>query len=104
MDEWRWMGSNSLTILPAAQNPSVLRLNFSIPGELVSKPPVITVVLNGKTLERFRATSPEISRDYHVTPLGTPNVLQLSTDQMTKDATSGRDLGLRVRFISWGPG
>jgi DIE2/ALG10 family len=103
MDEWRWMGASSLTTLPPAQNETVLRLNFSIPGELVSKQPVITVSLNGKILERIRATTAEISRDYHVTPLGAPNVLQLSTDQTTKDAVTGRDLGLRVRFISWGP-
>jgi hypothetical protein len=104
MDEWRWMSSSSVTTLPPAQNQTVLRLNFAIPGELVSKQPAITVMLNGKMLERFRATGADISRDYHVTPLDGPNVMQLSTDQTSKDATTGRDLGLRVRFISWGPG
>ena len=104
MDEWRWMSASSTTMLPPAQNDTVLRLNFNVPGELVAKQPVITVALNGRTLERFRATSPDISRDYHVTPLNATNVMKLSTDQTTKDGTTGRDLGLRVRFISWGPG
>jgi hypothetical protein len=104
MDEWRWMGAKSITMLPPAQNDTVLRLNFNIPGELVAKKPLITVSLNGKTLERFRATTADISRDYHVTPLDGINVMELSTDQTTKDAITGRDLGLRVRFISWGPG
>jgi len=103
MDEWRWMSSSSLTTLPPARGPTFLRLNFAIPGELVSKQPAITVSLNGKTLERFRSTTADVSRDYHVTPLAAPNVLQLSTDQTVKDTTIGRDIGLRVRFISWGP-
>ncbi|HEY3052131.1 MAG TPA: glycosyltransferase family 39 protein [Thermoanaerobaculia bacterium] len=98
MDEWRWMGSHSVTTLPRAQGDTVLRLHFVVPTEIVSKQPNVTVTLNGKTLDRFRATEEFISRDYHVTPAMEPNVLELSTDQ-TLDKR-----GLKVRFISWGPG
>jgi dolichyl-phosphate-mannose-protein mannosyltransferase len=98
MDEWRWMGRESTTFLPPAAGDTVLRLHFVLPGELVGRQPAIGVVLNGKVLDRFRATDQYISRDYHVTPAPAENVLQLSTDQ----TADGR--GLKVRFISWGPG
>lgn len=104
MDEWRWMAASSITILPPAKNDTVLRLNFAVPDEVIGKHPLITVSLNGRTLERIRAATSDISRDYHVTPLAAANVMQLTTDQTTKEAATGRDLGLRVRFISWGPG
>ncbi|HEV8661144.1 MAG TPA: hypothetical protein VGS96_21280 [Thermoanaerobaculia bacterium] len=98
MDEWRWMASRSVTTLPPAQGNTVLRLHFVVPAELLSKQPNIAVTLNGHALDRFRATEEYISRDYHVTPAMEPNVLELSTDQ-TVDKR-----GLKVRFISWGPG
>jgi dolichyl-phosphate-mannose-protein mannosyltransferase len=98
MDEWRWMGRESTTFLPPAAGDTVLRLHFVLPGELVGRQPEIAVVLNGKVLDRFRAADQYISRDYHVTPAPAENVLQLSTDQ-TADSR-----GLKVRFISWGPG
>lgn len=103
MDEWRWMSSRSVTILPPAQGDTVLRLNFTIPGDLAPRQPLITVALNGTVLERFRASTSEISRDYHVKPRMAQNVMELTTDQTTKDA-AGRDLGLHVRFIAWGRG
>ncbi|MGZ8831933.1 MAG: hypothetical protein ACXW19_01900, partial [Thermoanaerobaculia bacterium] len=76
-----------------------------IPGELVARNPTITVTLNGKTLGRFRATESEVWRDDHVTPLPVSNLLEISTDQTIKEPGSNpRDLGIRVRFIAWGPG
>jgi hypothetical protein len=105
MDEFRWMGAQSVTTLPGASGPTMLRLNLSIPGELVARHPTITVTLNGKTLERFRATESEVWRDDHVTPLPASNLLEISTDQTIKEPGSNpRDLGMSVRFIAWGPG
>lgn len=105
MDEWRWMSSHSVTTLGPARGDTVLRLNFSIPGELLAREPAIAISLNGKLLERLRATTVEISRDFHVTPLPSQNVMELSTDQTVKPSSAEpRELGLRVRFISWGPG
>ena len=102
MDEWRWMAGQSMTQLPTAQGDTVLRLNFTIPPELAAKQPRITVALDGKPLETLRATG-EVSRDYHVNLVQpAAPVLHLSTDQIVNDGT--RELGLRVRFISWGPG
>ncbi len=98
MDEWRWMGLQSTTILPPKSGDTVLRLHFVLPGEVTGRQPRISVVLNGKLLDRFRATEQYVSRDYHVTPGPAENVLQLSTDQ------SADNRGLKVRFISWGPG
>jgi hypothetical protein len=104
MDEWRWMAAHSVTTLLPRTGETVLRLNLSFSDDLLPKHPTITVTLNGKLLERFAPDSTEVSRDYHVTPAATANVLGLAIDQTTKENGSGRDLGLRVRFISWGPG
>jgi Dolichyl-phosphate-mannose-protein mannosyltransferase len=105
MDEWRWMGARSTTTLPPPQSgDTVLRLNLSVPGELMPQQPWVTVALNGHTVEHFRATVPDLSRDYHVTPASGPNVMTLAIDHTTTDAATARQLGLRVRFISWGPG
>ena len=105
MDEWRWMGRESTTILPpSTSEETVLRLNLSLPLELMPKQPVIAISLDGKTVETIHAATAEVSRDYHVRGSGAPAILRLSTDQTSHDAATGRDLGLRVRFVSWGPG
>ena len=75
----------------------MLRLHFVVPSELVAKHPKVTIALNGKTLDSFRTAEQFVSRDYHVKP-ESQNVLELMTDQ-TIDMR-----GLKVRFISWGPG
>src|SRR5439155_2501567 len=41
MDEWRWMGSRSTTVLRAAEGDTVLRLHFVVPSELVAKHPKV---------------------------------------------------------------
>jgi hypothetical protein len=83
-----------------------LRLNFRLPGELIAQRPVVTVVLNGRVLERFPAGEESVSRDYHITPAanGGANLMELSTSRTVRETDSDqRDLGLQVRFISWGP-
>ena len=109
-DEWRWMSAHSVTRLPAVSGPTVLHLQFSVPIELVPRHPMITIAMNGTVIDRFPASQEKNEKDYDVTPApGDANVLELSIDQTLNPARTGvstdaRDLGLLVRFLSFGPG
>ena len=110
-DEWRWMSSHSVTTLPPTVGPTVLRLQFSVPMEIVPRRPTVTVRLNGAVVDRVAVLQEQESRDYHVRPAarGTVNTLDLSIDQTFNPAKQhagddARDLGVLVRFLSWGPG
>jgi len=104
IDEWRWMGRRSVTELPAATGPTRLRLLFDMPGEIIGQKPFVTVKLNGAVLERFPAAA-HIERDYKVTPAqnGALNVLELESTGVLKSGDDPRDLGLQMRYLSWGP-
>lgn len=109
-DEARWMAGHSVTTLPPSDGPSTLRLDFRIPGEMLPRQPQVTVTFNGKVLERFRVTSDATSREYEVTPAPAHarNVLELSIDRVLNQKLAGinddnRDLGLLMRFLSFGP-
>ncbi len=109
-DEWRWMSAHSVTRLPPGSGPSVLHLLFSVPIELVPQHPIITITMNGTVIDRFAASQEKNERDYDVTPApGGANLLELSIDRTLNPAaigvgTDARDLGLLVRFLSFGPG
>jgi hypothetical protein len=104
-DQWRWMGRHSTAILPSSNGETMLRVHFGIPGEVMARNPKITIRLNGKVVDELRTTAGFVERDLHVTPMpgGKPNVLELSTDRSVRPAGDGRELGLRLRYISWGP-
>lgn len=102
--EWRWMGARSTTLLPPGRGRTMLRLSLSVPRELAPHDPIITVRLNGRTVDEFRPSA-GLDRDYRVTaaPHGLPNVLELSTDRTVTPVEGGRELGLRVSGLAWGP-
>jgi hypothetical protein len=108
-DEARWMAGHSVTILPPADGASTLRLDFRVPGETASHHPQVTVTFNGKVIDRFPAGEAN-ARDYEVSPAPAhaPNVLELSIDRVLNQKLAGisddnRDLGLLMRFVSFGP-
>ena len=103
--EWRWMGGRSITILPPQNGPAVLRMHLGIPGELMSKNPEITVKMNGHVVDRFRTTEGYLERNVHVAaPNGAAvNTLELSIDHTLGPGDDGRTLGLRLRYLAWGP-
>ena len=110
-NEWRWMAQRSITRLPPGTGKHVLRLAFDVPDELMGDPPVVTIKLNGAIVASFRAPEAHLSRDYSVQPApnGAVNVLELSVDKSLNPARQHlgddpRELGLLVRFLSWGPG
>jgi len=98
------MGARSLTNLPPATGLTRLRLFFDMPGEILAQKPFVTVKLNGVVLGRF-AGAAHVEREYKVTPAqnGALNVLELETTRVLKSGDDPRDLGLQVRYLSWGP-
>ncbi len=105
IDEWRWTGSHAVTTLPPATGLTKLRLLWDTAGELVPMKPVITIKLNGVVLDHFTATSAHFEHDYKVQPASDnqPNILELETTKTIKSGDDPRDLGLQVRYLSWGP-
>jgi len=109
IDEWRWMGHHSVTTLPPAAGLTKLRLLWDTAGEVVPMQPVITITLNGKVLDRFTGAA-HFEHDYKVEPApnGAPNILELDTTKVLGPrpqhvGDDPRDLGLQVRYLSWGP-
>lgn len=102
-EEWRWMSGRGVIRLPAASGPTMLRLHFSIPAEVLSQSPDVTVTLDGVLLERFIAGEPFVSRDYRVVARGVPSTLVLAIGRTHQPSDDDRDLGLNLNFLSWGP-
>jgi hypothetical protein len=109
-DEARWMAGHSVTTLPPSEGLSTLRLDFRVPSETIARHPQVTIALNGKVLDRFPVTTEANAREYEVMPAAAhaPNVLELSIDQVLNQKLAGtsddnRDLGLVMRFLSFGP-
>ncbi|HVE70282.1 MAG TPA: hypothetical protein VNI54_02855 [Thermoanaerobaculia bacterium] len=104
--QWRWMSGRSVTMLPPGKGEMLLRLHLGIPGELVEQRPEITIRVNGQRLDTIIATHDSIERDYHVVrpaPEGQPNTLELSIDRTVPSGEPPRDVGLRLRYLAWGP-
>jgi hypothetical protein len=108
-DEWRWMGAHSVTLLPATRSEAALRLNFDVPAELLPLHPQVTIKLNGTVIESFPATHATETRDYSgiASDPARSNVLELSIDRTLKPKkglyVDPRELGLMLRFLSFGP-
>jgi hypothetical protein len=104
-DEWRWMRGHSVTLLPPASGRTMLRIDFGVPAEVMARNPAITIKLNGRVVDQFHSTASYLERDYRVTPSpqGLPNVLELAIEHTVTPDQDGRELGLRLRFLGWGP-
>lgn len=110
VDEWRWMSAHSVTRLPPASGPTVLRIRFSVAIEIVPQRPTVTIALNGAIVDRIAVTEEHNEKTYDVTPAagGAPNILEMSIDHTLNPAkqhvgTDARDLGVLLRAISFGP-
>lgn len=103
--QWRWMSRESVTILPPLYEKSTLRLQASVPAELIPKRPTLTVKLNGRVIGRVPVSGDSLEGDFDVAPAprGLPNVLELSIDHTVLPRHDSRELGLRLRSLGWGP-
>ncbi len=104
VEEWRWMSSHSTTTLPRSTGTTKLHIQFDVPDELMSQPPTVSIVINGAVIDRFKAPEAHLVREYDVTPGAVSNILEITTDRTLKSfGSDARDLGLLVRYLSWGP-
>jgi hypothetical protein len=100
--EMRGMTGHSVTRLPGSRDETTLRIQLRVPDALVAAHATITIVLNGRVIDRFAAAY-EDDREYHVTPAqnAAPNLLELSIDRTIHEP---HELGMTLRCLSFGPG
>ena len=107
-EERRWMAGRSATLLPASSGVTKLRVQFDVPDELMPSRPTITFLMNGAVIDRFQPAEAHLVREYEVAPGATANRLEMVTDRTLnsarqKSGSDPRELGLMVRYLSWGP-
>ena len=104
--EWRWMGSESHTLLgPLAHRA---RLEFSATFPLQGEPPpTVTVMLDGRVIDRFVPRVANVERLYLVDSRnGAPDELVFSVDHVmnlsrSHTGSDPRDLGMQLNRILW---
>ena len=103
---WHWMGARSVTYLPPLEGPASLTLRFEPAPE--KGPPVITVQLNGKTIETFAARG-KMEKTWVVDARANAwNELVITSDRVVNPARDGigadtRDLSIQLLGYDWMP-
>jgi hypothetical protein len=105
-ERWRWMAAESHTLIePLAHRAQLgFRVTFPLQGE---PPPVVTVTLDGRVIDRFVPKHPDVERLYVVdSRSGAPDELVLSVDHVmnlsrTHRGGDPRDLGMQLHRILW---
>ena len=104
---WRWMGPRASVELPPVANRARLSVDLYVPLDALRSAPMITVTLDGRILERFRATTTNLQREWIVRGRGSsPLQLVIETDAVVTPAgqsNESRTLGLRLNAIGWQP-
>jgi hypothetical protein len=103
---WRWMGGESHTLLEPLAHRA--QLGFRVTSPLRSEPPpTVTVMLDGRVIDRFVPNDADADRLYVVDSVGgAPDELVLSVDHVTNLARThrgadARDLGIQLHRILW---
>lgn len=106
---WRWMAGRAVTVLPALPGPAQLRLDLQIPLDSLPSTPTISIFIDGKLIDRFRAEEAFVTRTHRIEPStgARTRELVIETDTVVNPAKQGlapdeRDLGLLLRSMSWG--
>lgn len=106
---WRWMAARAVTVLPALPGPAELRLDLQIPLDSLPATPTISIFMDGKLIDRFRAEESFVTRTHKIEPSpgAKTRELVIETDTVVNPAKQGlaadeRDLGLLLRSMSWG--
>jgi hypothetical protein len=97
MNESRWMGASSETILPPLRGPAELGLEIHVPEPLIGS--TVTVALNGTVLDQFRPGESRVTRLYDGIATAPGNILTLSISRTIVE--EGRPVGLRLHSLSW---
>jgi hypothetical protein len=100
---WEWTGHSGAVQLPPLPGRARLTVRFYVPLNALKTPPNVTLTLDGRVIDRIRATTGAIERTYKVDPGRT---LVIETDEVVNPAAAHlgddpRDLGLRLNGIVW---
>lgn len=106
LDTWRWMGAESVTLLPPLGSNGRLAMRLIVPRELEAQPPAIDIVVDGRLVDRIEGVGGEIDRAWILPAHRGTRELRIRTSATINPARLGishdtRDLGLMVRNLSW---
>jgi hypothetical protein len=105
-ERWRWMGSESHTSLEPLAHRAQLGFRVTLPLQ-AEPPPTVTVMLDGRVVDRFVPKHADVERNYIVdSRSGAPDELVLSVDHVMNPSrahagTDARDLGIQLHRILW---
>jgi hypothetical protein len=107
-DSWRWMRDRGTVSLPSFAGGGRLTLVLGVPLKLLARPPLVTIVADGKLLERLSVGQGTITRSYDLPPSPQPVQLEITTDQVFRPRKVGvndddRILGLQLHALAWAP-
>ena len=91
---WRWMGRKSSMQLPGKGE---LAMTFDVPLDVEPRKPVATLAMNGAVIDRF-ACDARVEKRWTI-PAG--GVLTIELDEAAPPGRDPRELGLRLRALSW---
>jgi hypothetical protein len=105
-ERWRWMGPASHTLLEPLGHRAQLGFRVTFPLQ-AEPPPTLTVMLDGRVVDRFVPKAADVERLYVVDARsGVPDELVLSVDHVmnlsrTHRGADPRDLGMQLHSILW---
>ena len=105
-ERWRWMGAESHTMLEPLAHRAQLGFNVTFPLE-GEPPPTVTVMLDGRVVDRFVPKHANVERLYAVDSRnGAPDELVIAVDHVmnlsrTHRGGDPRDLGMQLHRILW---
>ncbi len=108
-DAPRWMGPKSRAWVATFGAKTIeLRARFYVPVDTTPRPPAVSVVWNGKLVERVVPPGNTLDLRYVLTSQEAANVLDLEVDVWANPSRDGtgddaRDLGLQLIELSWQP-
>ncbi|HXH93695.1 MAG TPA: hypothetical protein VNN25_19090, partial [Thermoanaerobaculia bacterium] len=103
---WRWMRSESHTLLGPLGHPAQLGVTLGYPDELEPAPKVV-IALDGNVIDRFVVPRGAAERSYAVSSRsGASDELVISVDRTVNPLRAhrgpdSRDLGLRLLSLTW---
>ena len=105
-EAWRWMGAASHTALEPLAHRAQLGFNVTFPLE-GEPPPAVTVMLDGRVVDRFVPKQANVERLYAVdSRAGAPDDLVIAVDHVMNLSRAHRggdprDLGMQLHRILW---
>lgn len=106
---YRWMKKEGTVLLPAMRGSGVLSLRLRLPLKMLTAPPAIDVMWNGRKIDRIAGSAKDVERSWILpSRADAANELRIVTSETVVPAKRGnsidtRELGLRLERLSWTP-